>query len=170
MSLPDQIKIDDITTGKIDPQLIYAEIDRLKLEINILRNDMAQFIRALAKIPPEQSQSEYFQIVHSRLTAVQQSINDYCDKYNKLLPIINLAQIKLGHDVEAPPPVRSNGSTASNTLNNTPVINNKTTPVIPNNGVPGRLNGNGSTNSPTPPTNGTPGGANKKRANSIKKK
>ncbi|RLV88997.1 hypothetical protein JA1_005406 [Spathaspora sp. JA1] len=166
MSLPDQIKIDDITTGKIDPQLIYAEIDRLKLEINILRNDMAQFVTALAVIPENQSQLEYFQIIHSRLTTVQQSIIEYCEKYNKLLPIINLAQIKLGHDVEAPPPVRSNGSTSTK---NTPVIDNKTTPTIPNNGVPYKLNGTTTSNSPTPPTTaGTTG--TRKRANSIKKK
>lgn len=126
--LPDTIKIDDITSGKIDPQLIYDEIDRLKAEINILRNDMSLFLKALATIPSNQSQQEYYKLVVSRLKTVQISIKEYCEKYNKLLPIINLAQIKLGHEVEAPPQNKIKSETS--TTNNTPNLGNKTTPVL----------------------------------------
>lgn len=101
--LPDVIKIDDIASGRIEPQLIYEELDRLKVEINILRNDMSLFIKALATIPENQSQQEYYKTAKARLKTVQASIEDYCTQYYKLLPIINLAQIKLGHEVEIVP-------------------------------------------------------------------
>ncbi|CAI5759547.1 unnamed protein product [Candida verbasci] len=126
--LPDSIKIDDITSGKIDPNLIYDEIERLKVEINILRNDMAMFLKALVSIKSNQSQQDYYLIIVSRLNIIQTSIKDYCEKYNKLLPIINLAQIKLGHEVEAPPPTKSKSATS--TLNNTPISINKSTPSM----------------------------------------
>ena len=132
--LPDILKIDEITSGKIDPQLIYDEIERLKVEINTLRNDMSLFLKALATIPPNQSQTEYYKLVVSRLKKVQDSIDDYCEKYNKLLPIINLAQIKLGHDVEGPPPSKIKSETSTN--NNTPNMGNKTTPVMGNKTTP----------------------------------
>lgn len=174
--LPESIKIDDITTGKIDPNLIYDEIDRLKAEINILKNDMSLFLKALATIPPNQSQQEYYRIVMLRLKTVQTSIKEYCDKYNKLLPIINLAQIKLGHDVEAPPPPAPPSTkpsratlTVNNTNNTTPVMNNKTTPTMPNgNPAPAMVsNGNGTAGGPI--SNGTTSAAARKRANSVKK-
>lgn len=164
--LPESIKIDDITSGKIDANLIYDEIDRLKAEINILKNDMSLFLKALASIPPNQSQQEYYRIVILKLKTVQTSIKEYCDKYNKLLPIINLAQIKLGHDVEAPPPNTRNSRTptANNTTNNTPTLNSKSTPIIPN-GNPPTFQSNPNNG---PIVNGT-GGNIKKRANSVKK-
>lgn len=142
--LPDIIKIDDITSGKIDPQLIYDEIDRLKAEINILRNDMSLFLKALATIPANQSQLEYYKLVVSRLKTVQASIREYCEKYNKLLPIINLAQIKQGHEVEAPPPnkVKSEASTT----NNTPNLGNKTTPIMGHSSAPMNNNSNNAGN------------------------
>ncbi|KGU08039.1 hypothetical protein MEY_03805 [Candida albicans 19F] len=150
--LPDILKIDEITSGKIDPQLIYDEIERLKAEINTLRNDMSLFLQALATIPPNQSQTEYYKLVVSRLKKVQDSIDDYCEKYNKLLPIINLAQIKLGHDVEGPPPSKIKSETSTN--NNTPNMGNKTTPVMGNKTTP--VMGNKTTpvmgNSSTPST------------------
>ncbi|KGR13350.1 hypothetical protein MG9_03817 [Candida albicans P37037] len=150
--LPDILKIDEITSGKIDPQLIYDEIERLKAEINTLRNDMSLFLKALATIPPNQSQTEYYKLVVSRLKKVQDSIDDYCEKYNKLLPIINLAQIKLGHDVEGPPPSKIKSETSTN--NNTPNMGNKTTPVMGNKTTP--VMGNKTTpvmgNSSTPST------------------
>ena len=65
---------------------------------------------------------------------MQDSIDDYCEKYNKLLPIINLAQIKLGHDVEGPPPSKIKSETSTN--NNTPNMGNKTTPVMGNKTTP----------------------------------
>ncbi|CAX42426.1 conserved hypothetical protein [Candida dubliniensis CD36] len=141
--LPDIIKIDEITSGKIDPQLIYDEIERLKAEINTLRNDMSLFLKALATIPTNQSQMEYYKLVVSRLKTVQNSIVDYCDKYNKLLPIINLAQIKLGHDVEGPPPSKIKSEAPTN--NNTPNMGNKTTPVMGNSTTPSTLTGNTNT-------------------------
>lgn len=113
--LPELIKIDDITSGKVDPKVINDELERLKVEINILRNDMTQFIKALATIPPNQSQQEYYQLVAHRLKTIQQSIKDYCVQYNKLLPIINLAQIKLGHEVESLPGREGSVSGQSNT-------------------------------------------------------
>ncbi|RCK56101.1 Vacuolar protein sorting-associated protein 13 [Candida viswanathii] len=132
--LPHDLKFEDlaandITSGKIDPQLIYDEIDRLKAEINILRNDI------------QPSQQEYYKLVVSRLKTVQISIREYCDKYNKLLPIINLAQIKLGHEVEAPPPnkVKSEASTT----NNTPNMGNKTTPIMGHSAAPANNNATG---------------------------
>lgn len=108
--LPDIIKIDDISSGRIDPNLIYQELERLKVEINILRNDMSLFLKALATIPDNQSQQEYYKIIVLRLRTVQNSIKEYCVEYNKLLPIINLSQIKLGHEVEILPQNRTNAS------------------------------------------------------------
>lgn len=102
--LPQVLKIDDITSGKIDPQAIYKELDRLKVEVNILRNDMSLFLRALASASPSQSQQEYRKLLAQRLEAVNVSIQDYCRQYNRLLPVINLAQIRLGHEVEVLPP------------------------------------------------------------------
>jgi hypothetical protein len=104
-TLPDVIRIDDVTSGKIEPELIYEELERLKVEINLLRNDMALFVKALATAGSNQSQVEYYRTVTSRLKAVQAGIKDYCGQYNKLLPIINLAQIRLGHEVEIVPQV-----------------------------------------------------------------
>ncbi|KAI5955058.1 hypothetical protein KGF54_001619 [Candida jiufengensis] len=129
--LPDSIKIDDITSGKIDPKLIYEEIERLKAETNILRNDMSSFLRALTVIPKDHSQKEFYQNIITRLSIIQQSINEYCERYNKLLPIINLAQIKLGHEVEAPPTNVKLKSNPSST-NNTPNLGNKPSPMNSN--------------------------------------
>lgn len=101
--LPDPIKIDDIASGKVDSKDIFRELDRLKVEVNILRNDMSLFLKALATIPQNQSQLEYREVLRSKLQTVQASIRDYCAQYNRLLPIINLAQIKLGQDAETLP-------------------------------------------------------------------
>lgn len=101
--LPEVLKIDDITSGKIEPDVIYGEIERLKLEINILRHDMSAFVKALADISEDSDQQEYYRTIAMRLKVVQESIKDYCTQYNKLLPIINLSQIKLGHEVEVIP-------------------------------------------------------------------
>lgn len=107
LELPSVIKIDDITSGRIDPEVIYKELDRLKEEINILRHDMSLFVKALATIPEGDSQYEYYRNVESRLKVVQHSIKEYYSQYTRLLPIINLAQIKVGHDVEI---LSANGS------------------------------------------------------------
>jgi hypothetical protein len=98
--LPELIKIDDITSGKVDPAVVNQELDRLKVEINVLRNDMALFLKAIASISTDMSQQDYYHVVVERLKNVQQEIKQYCVQYNRLLPIINLAQIKLGHEVE----------------------------------------------------------------------
>lgn len=100
MSILEPIRIDDIASGKIDPQSIYDELDRLQTEVNILRNDMSMFVKALATIHPNQNQQEYYDRLALRLATVKQSIHDYCLQYNHLLPVINLAQIKLGNEVE----------------------------------------------------------------------
>lgn len=99
-ALPDTIKIEDITSGKIYPEAIYQELDRLKIEVNILRNDMSLFIKALATVTENQSQQEYYTVLVLRLQTVRDTIKDYCAQYNRLLPIVNLAQIKLGQDAE----------------------------------------------------------------------
>ncbi|KAI3405552.2 hypothetical protein KGF56_001570 [Candida oxycetoniae] len=144
--LPNSIKIDDITSGRIDPQLIYDEIERLKAEINILRNEMSMFLKALATIPETGSQQEYYETIIRRLQTVQQSIVQYCERYNKLLPIINLAQIKLGHEVEAPPAAAAKGGTLStpSTSNNTPVMGTKTTPALNSETTPKTIANDGS--------------------------
>lgn len=128
-SLPETIKIDDINTGKILPQAIYEELDRMKVQLNILRNDMLVFVQLLATIPHDLSQQQYFNSVKLRLFVVQLSIKDYCAQYNRLLPFINLAQIRLGNELEivasAPgngngmaTPATINGSSAANTPSN----------------------------------------------------
>lgn len=101
--LPEVIKIDDITSGKIEPEVIYQEMDRLKSEINVLRNDMSSFLKTLATIPEGNGQQDYYRSISEKLKTLQFSIKDYCNQYNRLLPIINLAQIKLGHEVEIMP-------------------------------------------------------------------
>lgn len=100
-ALPDSIKIDDVVSSKIDPQTIYNELDRLKVEVNFLRNDMSLFIKALATIPDNCSQQEYYNKLLAKLRTVRASIKEYCAQYNRLLPIINLALIKLGQEVES---------------------------------------------------------------------
>lgn len=101
--LPDVIKIDDITSGKIEPTLIYNEISRLKIEINILRHDMSNLVKSFAHIPEGTSQTDYYNAIHDKLKIIQTNIREYCVQYNRLLPIINLAQIKLGNEVEVLP-------------------------------------------------------------------
>lgn len=151
-TLPEVIRIDDVTSGKIEPELIYKELERLKVEINLLRNDMALFVKALATAGSNQSQIEYYHIVASRLKAIQAGIKNYCGQYNKLLPIINLAQIRLGHEVEIVPPTGVTPSSAlaidspnhqatspsnivqAQTANNNanPAVSNKYTGRVPN--------------------------------------
>lgn len=129
-NLPEVIRIDDISSEKIDPQLIYQELERLKVEINILRNDMSLFLKALATIPESRSQQEYYKIIVLRLHTVQASIKDYCVQYNRLLPIINLSQIKLGHEVEILPQTNNPGNQKSSGTNGNQkrsnVLSNKT--------------------------------------------
>lgn len=98
--LPAAIRIDDIASSKVDPDTIYKELDRLKVEVNVLRNDMSLFVQALATIPENQSQQEYYNTLMEKLQTVKAGILEYCVQYNRLVPIINLAQIKLGHDIE----------------------------------------------------------------------
>ncbi|CAL1217156.1 hypothetical protein FOB58_004809 [Candida parapsilosis] len=160
--LPDSIKIDDITSGRIDPQLIYNEIERLKAEINILRNDMSMFLQALATILEDNSPQEYYRTTMSRLETVQESIQEYCERYNKLLPIINLAQIKLGHEVEAPPvnkakPIQSQQS--NKVKSSAKVLESGAQGQIPNFNQSTASNGNGNasrnTKKPTKKGNST---------------
>ncbi|OBA21902.1 hypothetical protein METBIDRAFT_77445 [Metschnikowia bicuspidata var. bicuspidata NRRL YB-4993] len=99
-TLPEQIKIDDITSGRVDPQVIYAELEHLKSEINILRSDMSVFLKALATIPESQSQQVYYDNLLAKVLTIRLDIKGFCAQYNRLLPIINLTQIKLGHEVE----------------------------------------------------------------------
>lgn len=94
------IKIDDIASGRIDSKVIFDELERLKAEVNILRNDMSLFLKQLASIPEKHSQQEYQNALQQRLTQVQNTIKEYCARYNRLLPIINLSQIKLGQEPE----------------------------------------------------------------------
>lgn len=100
-------KIDDITLGRVAPETLYNEIDHLKTEINLLRNGMALFLKALASIGENQSQHEYYAALADETSNVKQAIKEYCVKYNRLVAIINLAQIKLGQD---PDPGRSQAS------------------------------------------------------------
>lgn len=109
MSLADSIKIDDIASGKVQTEYIYAELDRLKLEVNVLRNDLSLLLKALATIPEDQNQQEYFTGLTKRVQTVRHDIKEYCAKYNRLLPIINLAQINLGQDPEGKVEPRTNG-------------------------------------------------------------
>ncbi|KAK6464510.1 hypothetical protein DFJ63DRAFT_71534 [Scheffersomyces coipomensis] len=147
--LPDFIKIDDIMSGRIDPQLIYQELNRLKVELNILRNDMNNFLKVLIDIPTNANgdinEHEYFKIISSRLKTLKETINEYCLEYNRLLPIINLAQIKLGHEVEILPLPNNNkansntangntGSTTTNGMVNNNNINSKRNSVVKNAG------------------------------------
>lgn len=101
--LPATIKIDDIISGRVEPEAIYRELDRLKVEVDVLRHDMTFFLRALADISDGRSQQEYYKLVESRLKGLKDGIRTYNEQYVRLLPIINLAQIKLGHEVEVLP-------------------------------------------------------------------
>lgn len=130
MSLPEVIRIDDVTSGKIDPTLIYNELDRLKVEINILRSDMSLFLKALVAIPDNQHQQEYFRVTVARLKIVQNSIVEYCIQYNKLLPIINLAQIRLGHEVEILPQQQGTPNLGGSISGTTPTTGSITSPQL----------------------------------------
>lgn len=128
-SLPDVLRIDDVSSGKIDPVLIFNELDRLKAEINLLRGDMASFVKAIATIPQGHSPTDYQREIYAQLKQLQQHIQSYCADYNKLLPIINLSQIRLGHDVEIAPPSSKDPSTSSFAQSNTqPGVNGKGEP------------------------------------------
>lgn len=96
----DAYKIDDITSGRVAPETLYAEIDQLKMEINLLRNEMSLFLQTLASISDNKSQHEYYALLVDQTKRVKSAIKEYCAKYNRLLAIINLAQIKLGQDAE----------------------------------------------------------------------
>lgn len=93
-------KIDDITSGRVSPETLYAEIEQLKTEINLLRNEMSLFLQALATVSDNKSQQEYYALLMDLTQKVKSAIKDYCAKYNRLLAIINLSQIKLGQDAE----------------------------------------------------------------------
>lgn len=116
-SLPDVIRIDDVSSGKIDPVLIFNELDRLKAQINLLRGDMASFVKAIATIPQGSSPTDYQREIYAQLKQLQQHIASYCAEYNKLLPIINLSQIRLGHDVEIVPASSKDTNTPGFTQN-----------------------------------------------------
>lgn len=98
--LSGSIKIDDIASGRVDSKAIFDELERLKAEVNILRNDMSLFLKQLASIPDKHSQQDYQNALQQRLAQVQNTIKEYCARYNRLLPIINLSQIKLGQEPE----------------------------------------------------------------------
>lgn len=102
--LPDAYKIDDIMSGRVAPETLYSEFDMLKAEINLLRNGMSQFLKALATIPEGRGQQEYYTQLAEQTQNLKVAIKEYCVKYNRLVAIINLAQIKLGQD---PEPVRA---------------------------------------------------------------
>lgn len=98
--LPGAYKIDDIMSGRVSPETLYSEIDTLKAEINLLRNGMSQFLKALATIPEGRGQQEYYAQLAEQTQHVKAAIKEYCAKYDRLVAIINLAQIKLGQDPE----------------------------------------------------------------------
>lgn len=99
MEVPNEpYKIDDITSARVTPETLYSEIDQLKVEVNLLRNDMSQFLKALATVPENKSQHEYYAQVMEQTQSVKLAVKEYCAKYNRLAAIINLAQIKLGQD------------------------------------------------------------------------
>ena len=98
--LPDVVNINDVTLGDIDANYVLNELENLKVEISILRNDMSAFLKALATIPNNTSQQEYYNVIILRLQAMQSLIKDYCVHYNKFLPVINFSQVQLGRDVE----------------------------------------------------------------------
>lgn len=89
-------RLEDIELGRVKPAEVYAEIDRLKTEINGLRNSMAQFVTTLATIPPDQSQQLYYILVVKKLHQVQQAIADYLKRYECLVPLIQVAEARLG--------------------------------------------------------------------------
>lgn len=158
--LPDVIKIDDITSGKIDPQLIYNEIERLKVEINILRNDMALFTKALATIGPNQSQQQYYKVITQRLKTVQNSIQEYCTQYNMLLPVINLSQIKLGNEVERLPQLPTHPGASTTGLNGKVVSSANTNSNGSKASAPQQNNHTQNENSQTTDMNGDKNGTN----------
>lgn len=98
--LPDVVNINDVTLGDIDANYVLNELENLKVEISILRNDMSAFLKALATISNSTSQQEYYNVIILRLQAMQSLIKDYCVHYNKFLPVINFSQVQLGRDVE----------------------------------------------------------------------
>lgn len=98
--LPESIKIDDVASGRIEASVIYEELERLKLEINMLRNEISTFVKALVTISDDMSQQSYYDSIEQRIFSVREAISKYCVRYNRLIPVINLTQIKLGQNVE----------------------------------------------------------------------
>lgn len=116
--LPDVVTINDVTLGRVDANHVYNELENLKVEISILRNDMSAFLKALATIPNNMNQHEYYNVVLLRLQAIQSLIKDYCNHYNNFLPIINLSQVQLGREVEVlPQPQESSQGVSERTFN-----------------------------------------------------
>lgn len=111
--LPDVVNINDVTLGDIDANYVLNELENLKVEISILRNDMSAFLKALATIPNNTSQQEYYNVIILRLQAMQSLIKDYCVHYNKFLPVINFSQVQLGRDVEVLSQQHESGSGVS---------------------------------------------------------
>lgn len=101
MEIPsDAYKVDDIVSGRVPPEIVYSDIESLKAEVNLLRSSMSQFLNALATIPENESQQEYYTLLVHQTQTLKLAIKDYCGKYNRLVAIINLAQIKLGQDTD----------------------------------------------------------------------
>lgn len=94
-------QLEDIELGRVKPTEVYTEIDRLKTEINGLRNCMAQFVTTLATIPPDQSQQLYYILVVKKLHQVQQAISEYLKQYECLVPLIQVAESRLGASNQA---------------------------------------------------------------------
>lgn len=97
LKLPDVVRIEDIEEGRVEPQAVFDELDALKAEINGLRNAMAQFVTALATVPKGQSQHHYYELVVKKLKNLQAAIAEYLRQYQRLVPLITVAEQRLGN-------------------------------------------------------------------------
>lgn len=98
MALTKEITIEDIARGHIEPSAVYAELDRLKAEVDVVRNDMLLFLKGLGTIGDGQSQQEYRDILAQRLVRLQESISEYTRQFSMVQEVVETLQAKLGLD------------------------------------------------------------------------
>ncbi|ODV94406.1 hypothetical protein PACTADRAFT_51247 [Pachysolen tannophilus NRRL Y-2460] len=98
--VPDQISIQDLEMDQYNIDDLITELQLLKTKISTLRYDMISFLRLLATVNEDNNNSktplEFFQEINNCLMILKENLDNYIERYNKILPIVEYSKEQIG--------------------------------------------------------------------------
>lgn len=90
-----QLSIKTFEDGTIKIEDILSEVEYLKQNIDIIRQQMSVFLVGLADIQQHIKPQQLFDEQSARVADLQKSLDDYVERYKKLIPLLKIVRQEL---------------------------------------------------------------------------